>query len=109
MQILSALESTAISRLRRTWKGIDKRSQTALAELRDSLKFERNYKTYRAILGSVTGAVVPYLGIYLSNLTGADEGNETYIGEDNGVKLINFDKCLVISSIISDVVKYPSY
>lgn len=47
----------------------------------------------RQALHSVSPPAVPYLGNYTSDLTFADQGNASRLGE--GGALVNWDKCKV--------------
>lgn len=58
---------------------------------------EKNYKSYRALLSSLTGPCVPFLGITLSDLTFADENPEFV---EDGSHLINFDKYILIHQVL---------
>jgi len=60
-----------------------------------------NYKKYRDALVQEAEhklPVVPYLGVYLRDLTFIDEGNPDYIDD-----LINFGKLLMIGEVMLDV------
>lgn len=80
-----------------------------LSDLKTKLSGEKNYKSYRANLASITSACVPFLGVSLSDLTFVDE-NANFITEED-TKLVNFDKNMIISQIIQDLLKHqgPSY
>lgn len=60
MQILSGLESAAVSRLKKTWNELGK--SVTLADLKKKFQFDKNSKTYRDILSTVSGPCIPFLG-----------------------------------------------
>lgn len=47
MEMISALESSTVSRLHKTWEEIDKQHMTIYTELRNVFAFSGNYKNYR--------------------------------------------------------------
>jgi len=59
------------------------------------------YKTYRAILHSVNPPLIPYPGVFLTDMTFIEDGNPDYIG-----KLINFRKRERIFNVISEVQQF---
>ena len=63
-----------------------------------------NYKVYRAMLLTKLPPMNPYLGIFLRDLTFLEVGNSHYLDEE--LKIVNFDKYRMISSVLQDVKKY---
>ena len=62
---------------------------------------EGNYKDYRRTLRTCDPPAVPYLGIYLTDLTFIEEGNSDMDGN-----LINFDKRYKIAAILSEIQQF---
>lgn len=61
MQILSGLENSAITRLKKTWAEIGKNS--TLIEIKKVFNFQHNSKAYRTALNEKKGTpCVPFLG-----------------------------------------------
>ena len=50
MEVISALESSTISRLHKSWNEVDKQHSSIYSDLRNSFAFSGNYKNYRFIL-----------------------------------------------------------
>lgn len=104
MQILSALESSPVSRLKKTWQEVGNKYATILRELKEVFSFEKNSKNYRRILDDLDEEpCIPFLAITLQDLTFVDE-NESFISKEDGTVLINFEKCLLQSKIISKMI-----
>ncbi|KAJ8398375.1 hypothetical protein AAFF_G00426300 [Aldrovandia affinis] len=107
--IVSALQSTPLHRLRRTWVETDREAVRRYEELSDIFSEKDNYSQSRELLkeegtskfanfdtkmnhrrptGSVVQGTVPYLGIFLTDLTMLDTAVKDTL--ENGY--INFDK-----------------
>ena len=71
--------------------------------LKKATDHSRNYAEYRAALKKAPLPVLPFLGMFLTDLTFTDDGNPDF--RNNG-KLINFDKYAKTARIISDLMKY---
>ena len=100
--ILSALEHEPINRLRKTWEKVPAKKKARLANLRLLMSAERGFKLYRGALASCHPPVLPYLVIYLRDLTLIEEGNPDFI--DGG--LINFAKRAKLAEIIEEIRMY---
>lgn len=96
MQILSGLEASAVSRLKKTWAEVGKNS--SLIELKKIFNFHNNSKSYRQVLSEVKEPCVPFLAVVLQDLTFSDEGNENFVDEEQ--TKINFKKWLLNGQII---------
>lgn len=63
----------------------------------------KSYKEYRQHLYRAVGACVPYLGVFLSDLTFIEDGNSDFV---KGTDLINFEKCAMIAKVIRDIQQF---
>ncbi|KAI8373117.1 ras guanine nucleotide exchange factor domain-containing protein [Radiomyces spectabilis] len=99
MCIRCALNSAALSRLKRTWDFIWRSTKyTAIYKAIDSVtSSERNYAVYRSCLRRATTPCLPFLGIFLSDMVFIDDGNPDLRGD-----LINFDKYMKMTRILYD-------
>ncbi|KAM9769605.1 ral guanine nucleotide dissociation stimulator-like 1 isoform 1-T1 [Menidia menidia] len=87
--ILSALQSNAVYRLKKTWAAVSRESITAFDHLCETFPDENCVLTSKEILAENFGSgVVPYLGTYLTVLTMLD----TALTDTVGGGLINFEK-----------------
>jgi len=102
--ITSALNFCSISRLRKTWKALPSKYKLLYNEMMELCKVEENYFPYKKLLLTQTPPLVPYLGVYLRDLTFLEVGNPTYL-DDEKVK-INYDKFRMIASVLLDFQKY---
>ncbi|CAE6391038.1 unnamed protein product [Rhizoctonia solani] len=106
--ILAALDSSTISRLSKTWMGLSAKNKTRLENLRKLTDHTRNHYEYRARLRSVRGHAVPFLGLYLTDVTFCREGNpdKRISPFDNSRTLLNFDKYRRLAAIAEDVQRF---
>ena len=103
--IVSALYSSPIYRLKKTWELIPVADRDVLKKLHSLMDSKKNFIKYRGLLRSVKDvACVPFFGVYLSDLTFTNAGNPDYL---HGSKdLINFSKRSKIVDIIEEILSY---
>ncbi|KAJ3264561.1 hypothetical protein HK104_006452 [Borealophlyctis nickersoniae] len=103
MAILSALNSSTIIRLKKTWEQMSSKTRVMFEHLREATDHSRNYAQYRAKLRKVNPPCLPFLGLYLTDLTFTEDGNPPL--RNNG-RLINFDKYVKVWRIIQDLQRF---
>jgi hypothetical protein len=123
--INEGLQSSAIARMKQTWKGV---AAKLVAEFESNFQdlFLRNYRQLRNMVLKSHAPRVPFLGVYLSDLTFIEDGNSEFVelqsselpvdatsalspssssssssssdtsNRDNSIKLINFRKKLMV-------------
>lgn len=64
-----------------------------------------NFANYRETLHLVNPPCVPFLGVYLKDLTFVADGNDDYIKDTN---LINYGKRVKTSNIIQEIQQYQA-
>ncbi|KAI0031075.1 ras guanine nucleotide exchange factor domain-containing protein [Vararia minispora EC-137] len=109
--ILAALDSSTIARLHQTWAGVAAKHKTQIMQLEAARKLAdhaRNYREYRTALRNTAPPAVPFLGLYLTDLTFCREGNPSHrtspIAADK--KLINFNKYHKMARIVQDLQRF---
>ncbi|KAI8893365.1 ras guanine nucleotide exchange factor domain-containing protein [Globomyces pollinis-pini] len=103
LAIQSAFNSSTISRLKKTWELLSNKTRNLFESLRRSTDHSRNFADYRAALKRSNLPALPFLGLFLTDLTFTDDGNPDL--RNNG-KLINFDKYARTAKVITDLQKY---
>jgi hypothetical protein len=98
MSILAGLNQSAVHRLKHTKEEMPKTVLQTYNDLQSALSSNASYKEYRALLARTVPPCIPYLGVFLTDLTFIEEGNPDYI---NG--LINFSKRRLVYNVISRV------
>lgn len=81
----------------------EKRYATIFSDLKELTSHERSYANLRAAIQATNPPVIPYLGMYLSDLVFIEEGNPKKIGPYG---LINYFKCRSISATIKKIQQY---
>jgi len=102
-EVISALNSSAIHRLHATWDGLSPKGKNHFKELSDLMATAKNYQALRNEIQNLEPPCVPYLGLYLTDLTFLEEGNPTL--KDNAV---NWQKCARQAEIIVKIQTYQS-
>jgi hypothetical protein len=110
--IVSVLQSVNIIRLKKTWETLSPRYHTIFNHLKEISSPERNFAGYRQQIRVQETPCVPFLGVYLSDLTFLVEGNartRKFHHPDSPnkvIKVINFDLYERISKIVAEIQKF---
>jgi len=99
MAIVSALQSTGIFRLKQTWAGLSTTVRNTFEDLKQLVAREGNFRELRKSLKQSTPPRVPYIGVYLTDLTFIEDGNSNYL--ESG--LINFSKRRRLARVLKDI------
>lgn len=109
MAIICSLNSSMISRLKRTWEVVSQKTKTTLEFLRGIVDVSRNYAVLRQRLQGHVPPCLPFVGTYLTDLTFVDHGNQPLRSlptEDGDMAVINFDKHMKTAKIISELQRF---
>ncbi|PPQ76387.1 hypothetical protein CVT26_015376 [Gymnopilus dilepis] len=108
--ILAALDSSVISRLHQTWNGLPQKYKAQLESLRRLADHSRNYHEYRSKLRNTAPPAVPFLGLYLTDVTFCREGNPSHRASptDPSKKLLNFNKYHKLARIVQDMQRFQA-
>lgn len=108
--ILAALDSSTIARLHQTWMGLSQKGKASLESLRKLADHARNYHEYRSRLRNTAPPAVPFLGLYLTDLTFCREGNPSHRASPTApdLKLINFNKYHKLARIVQDMQRFQN-
>ncbi|ORZ25027.1 ras guanine nucleotide exchange factor domain-containing protein [Absidia repens] len=106
MAILSAFDNSSVGRLKRTWETMSARTNAILTGIRRLMGANRNFTEYRDIIHKVNPPCIPFLGIYLQDLTFIEDGNSNFLKKTNN--LINFAKRMKTGEVIRELQQYQS-
>ncbi|XP_032395590.1 ras-specific guanine nucleotide-releasing factor 2 isoform X7 [Etheostoma spectabile] len=99
LEITSALNRSAIFRLKKTWSKVCKQTKALMDRLQKTVSSEGRFKNLRETLKNCNPPCVPYLGMYLTDLAFIEEGTPNFTEEG----LVNFSKMRMISHIIREI------
>ncbi|EHB09684.1 Ras-specific guanine nucleotide-releasing factor 2 [Heterocephalus glaber] len=99
LEITSALNRSAIYRLKKTWAKVSKQTKAVMDKLQKTVSSEGRFKNLRETLKNCNPPAVPYLGMYLTDLAFIEEGTPNFTEEG----LVNFSKMRMISHIIREI------
>ncbi|KAL2314188.1 Protein ste6 [Schizosaccharomyces pombe] len=101
--IISALNSSPIHRLRKTWANLNSKTLASFELLNNLTEARKNFSNYRDCLENCVLPCVPFLGVYFTDLTFLKTGNK-----DNFQNMINFDKRTKVTRILNEIKKFQS-
>ncbi|CAK7264672.1 Ras guanine nucleotide exchange factor bud5 [Sporothrix epigloea] len=120
MAIICSLNSSTIARLRRTWDIVSPKRRETLKMLQAVVEPSQNNKVLRGRLHDHVPPCLPFLGMYLTDLTFVDIGNpatKQLPGQDGGdggasscgcpgLSVVNFDKHTRMAKIIGELQRF---
>ncbi|TKA27227.1 hypothetical protein B0A50_04564 [Salinomyces thailandicus] len=106
MAIMCTLNSSVVQRLKRTWELVSKKTKVRMEEMNAVIDIEKNHASLRKRLESPFAPCIPFLGIYLTDLTFLDVGNSKkrdLPGAASGqpTSVINFDKYMRMAKVVT--------
>nr|XP_046160966.1 ras-specific guanine nucleotide-releasing factor 2-like isoform X6 [Oncorhynchus gorbuscha] len=99
LEITSALNRSAIYRLKKTWAKVCKQTKSLMSRLQKTVSSEGRFKNLRETLKNCNPPCVPYLGMYLTDLAFIEEATPNFTEEG----LVNFSKMRMMSHIIREI------
>ncbi|KAK5405063.1 Ras guanine nucleotide exchange factor bud5 [Exophiala xenobiotica] len=109
MAIVCALDSTNIKRMRKTWEGVPQKTKSVFEELCKVVDVSKNYSVLRQRVLSHLPPCLPFIGVYLTDLTMVDSAYPATrpLATDRGkISVINLDKHMNTAKIISDLQRF---
>ncbi|KAF2075923.1 hypothetical protein CYY_002771 [Polysphondylium violaceum] len=103
MAVILGLNLGSIQRLKKTWELLPKNMHESFQQLTLVTSERQNYLSYRKIISTPTYPCLPFMAVYLRDLTFIEE-NQTIL--DNG--FVNFDKMKMIAKILIEIQRYQS-
>jgi len=94
------LNLSCVQRLKNTWKGLSVKTIALLKEIEVLMDGNFNFRTYRSHLKTCTPPILPFQGVYLSDLTFLEENPDTING------LVNFEKMALFTDIVRDIYEF---
>jgi hypothetical protein len=101
--ICSGLSLAPVFRLKKTWPQISEASKEKFDTLNKAIARDNNFSAIRSRIKNVKPPAMPYIGIYLTDLTFIEDGNPKYVNDK-----INFVKCKCFAGVIRDMQTYQN-
>lgn len=86
--ITMGLSNMAVARLTQTWERLPSKLKRLFSQFESQIDPSRNHRRYRIFISRLEPPIIPFMPLFLKDMTFAHEGNKTYL--ENG--LINFEK-----------------
>eukprot|EP01117_Protostelium_nocturnum_P013491 TRINITY_DN5039_c0_g1_i1.p1 TRINITY_DN5039_c0_g1~~TRINITY_DN5039_c0_g1_i1.p1 ORF type:complete len:1261 (-),score=383.60 TRINITY_DN5039_c0_g1_i1:181-3963(-) len=99
--LTAALYSSAIHRLKFTIEGVDPKIKKMVPPLQDITSPLNNFRNYREIVKVTSEPMIPYLGVWQSDLLFIEEGNSNF--DKDHPHLINFKKRYLCAEVIQSL------
>eukprot|EP00732_Lithocolla_globosa_P001731 Lithocolla_globosa_v1_NODE_935_length_3062_cov_11.623545.p1 type:complete len:968 gc:universal NODE_935_length_3062_cov_11.623545:2915-12(-) len=107
MAVLSGIKSASVMRLKKTWAGLTVRQHATVDQLEGLMSSRDNYHNYRQTLLKDYPNFIPFIGLFLKDLTFICEGSQTWISHPASSKmLINFQKFWLLSATLEKVLHF---
>lgn len=107
MGILAGLGNSAVYRLKQSWLRVPSQYRKTFNDLKALMATTGSFDAYRQALHRSDPPAVPYLGVYLTDLTFTDDGNPDMSAVDGAPdKLVNFSKMRMVAHIMREIKQY---
>ena len=109
MAIVCSLDSTNLKRMKRTWEYVPQKTKAILDEMCKVIDVSRNYAVLRQRIQFQLPPCLPFIGVYLTDLTMVDSANPSTRPlsiEGGETSVINLDKHIKTAKIISDLQRF---
>ena len=109
MAIVCSLNSSVVQRLKKTWDYVSPKAVERLAYLNTIIDHAHNRTVLRQRLQGHVPPCLPFVGLYLTDLTFVDAGNQPtrqLPGGGESQTVINFDKYIRVARIIGDLQRF---
>lgn len=99
-EIIGGLASVAVYRLKKTWESVPDKYIEILDQLRQLMTTESNHAKLRQLTAASSPPIIPYLGLYLNDLTYIEDGNPNVFDGK-----INWKKRKRITKVLEEILK----
>ncbi|KAE8202836.1 hypothetical protein A4X06_0g2637 [Tilletia controversa] len=107
--IHAALGSSQIDRLRQTWDALPTKYRALMEQQREAASFAKNWASYRARLRTTVPPALPFLGLFLTDLTFISDGTSKIRPSPNagGDRVVhNVDRYVKLSGVVTEVQRF---
>ena len=104
--IIAGLSMGPVGRLHKTWEALEEKypkTKAEFVELAALVSPKHQYANYRKCLKDLEMPALPFLGVYLTDLTFLELGNQDYLPENH---YINFEKRRKVYQLVQEIKKF---
>eukprot|EP00013_Stygamoeba_regulata_P005697 CAMPEP_0177640058 /NCGR_PEP_ID=MMETSP0447-20121125/6346_1 /TAXON_ID=0 /ORGANISM="Stygamoeba regulata, Strain BSH-02190019" /LENGTH=729 /DNA_ID=CAMNT_0019142115 /DNA_START=140 /DNA_END=2329 /DNA_ORIENTATION=+ len=102
LAVIAGVNSAAVRRLKWTKERQSKAQIAAYEELQATMSSDQNYSAQREVIKTSDPPLLPYLGVYLTDLTFIEDGNN----DMTKTGLINFNKRRLVYQVLVQIEQY---
>ena len=99
-EVLAGLQSSALFRLKQTWKSVSERCLDTYLELQRDVSREMGYCRLRRLHRDMHPTGIPSHGVHFTDLTFISDGNSDFL---NGGFCVNFFKCQRAAEVMREL------
>ncbi|XP_045616711.1 ras-specific guanine nucleotide-releasing factor 1 isoform X2 [Procambarus clarkii] len=99
LQVCAAFQNSSVFRLKKTWEKVSKTTRQTLEKLQALVSSDGRFRSLRDALHRCDPPCIPYLGMYLTDLSFIEEGTPNFTDEN----LLNFSKMRMIAHVIREI------
>ncbi|KAJ4445746.1 hypothetical protein ANN_12431 [Periplaneta americana] len=99
LQVCAAFTNSSVFRLKKTWEKVSKTTKQTIEKLQNIVSSDGRFRNLRDALHRCDPPCIPYLGMYLTDLSFIEEGTPNFT--DDG--LLNFSKMRMIAHVIREI------
>ncbi|GFQ66611.1 ras-specific guanine nucleotide-releasing factor 1 [Trichonephila clavata] len=99
LQICAAFMNSSVFRLKKTWEKVSKTTKQSIDKLQNLVSADGRFRNMRDALHRCDPPCIPYLGMYLTDLSFIEEGTPNFTDEG----LLNFSKMRMIAHVIREI------
>jgi son of sevenless len=103
VSLIQGLNSNPIFRLKKTWANVPKKLLEEFEILKEVTSSLSNYRGLRAAIKTAYPPCVPWIGMYLKDLTFIEDGNP-----DKKDDMLHFSKCKLLADVIKSIQFYQN-
>ncbi|XP_026480940.1 ras-specific guanine nucleotide-releasing factor 2-like [Ctenocephalides felis] len=99
LQVCAAFTNSSVFRLKKTWEKVSKTTRQTIAKLQRVVSSDGRFRVLRDALHRCDPPCIPYLGLYLTDLSFIEEGTPDFTPDG----LLNFSKMRMIAHVIREI------
>ncbi|XP_055550871.1 ras-specific guanine nucleotide-releasing factor 2-like isoform X3 [Wyeomyia smithii] len=99
LQICAAFTNAAVYRLKKTWDKVPRTIKSTITKLQAVVCSDGRFRVMREALHRCDPPCIPYLGMYLTDLSFIEEGTPDFTPD----RLLNFSKMRMIAHVIREI------